>query len=144
MISETKGHRFRQVRANIQKIVDITKSTSSWLVYCLAHPLAKGPLWDKIKEIDGLLDRTLVVISAASLRSAKYYVREQAAQETIALDLARSFSSSEFESLMKCKHVVVRFDYDSVFHWEKGKDDFDNYLRPFDGGPRTNPDSYGT
>jgi ATPase family associated with various cellular activities (AAA) len=144
VISETKDHKFRQVPDNATLVKILTTSPKSWLVFCMASPLGEGALWNTIKKSGELLQRTLVIISAASLRSGRLYVREQAAQETIAFELAVKFQNPNIQDLINCGHIVVRFDYDSAFHFEKGKVTFDNYLRPFEGGPQTNPGRYGT
>jgi len=153
VISETEKHPFRNLEKNVEFVKNIANSETSYLVFCMAHPLGKGQLWNMVKKNKQLVDRTLVVISAASLRAGELYVREQAAQETIALELARKFEKPEIQDLNTCPHIVVRFDYDSVFHYDTrkkycandtGQGCFDNYLRPFEGGPQTNPGRYGT
>jgi ATPase family associated with various cellular activities (AAA) len=153
VISETENHPFRSVKENVEFVKKIASLKNSYLVFFMAHPLGEGALWNMIKENKDLVDRTLVVISAASLRAGGLYVREQAAQETIARELARKFVKTKIQDLNECPHIVVRFDYDSVFHYDTRKkyceNDtvegcFDNYLRPFEGGPQTNPGRYGT
>ncbi|MGH7750154.1 MAG: hypothetical protein ACREQ5_36110, partial [Candidatus Dormibacteria bacterium] len=109
-------------------------------------------LWEAIKKKNGgLLNRTLVVLSAASLRSAGFYIDQQAAQETIAEDLVRWLKSSKDFPLDKDfalpAHLIVRFDFDTVFHFcfdsTQNNSKIDIYSRPFHVDPQSNEDLYG-
>ena len=160
VVNETRGHDFYETGLK-DSFLDYflpNGNDNTWLVYHMANPSSQdkkkeNDLWKRIKEKKkNHLKQTLVVVSAASLRSAGFYVDQQAALETIAEDPLRWLKSSndfpikELEKLPA--HLIVRCDYDSVIHFyslneQDSRRKLHIYSRPFEGNPQSNEALYG-
>jgi hypothetical protein len=142
-VIDDANHNFRHLSVCDEIVRKL--ATFDLLVLSMAFPLVEGRLWEEIERSDTLLERTVVVISAAALRSHGANIRDSGALETIAYDLAHYATSQDIlPKLMKCQHVLVRFRVGGVTHFCKAKPDkFSYYFLPSSVGPESKPNQYG-
>ncbi|KAI7196030.1 hypothetical protein D0869_04797 [Hortaea werneckii] len=117
-----------------------------YIIHHMTRPLARGPLWDMIRNgpmtRDGVPepDYLAVVIDADDLRAEGIALSKSLSWEATAEDFIRNLGSNgRLDTLVTCPNLIVRFGNEGVIH-HRGREAVDPKLyyhpRRMEGGQR--------
>lgn len=105
-----------------------------YIIHHMTRPLARGPLWDIIRNgpmtRDGVPepDYLAVVIDADDLREEGIALSQSLSWEATAEDFVRNLGSNgRLDTLVTCPNLIVRFGIEGVIH-HRGRDAVDPRL----------------
>jgi hypothetical protein len=115
--------------ASVQPALDfLEKVKPQFIVHYMTRPLAKGPLWDIIRNgplnRDGIpqLDNLAVIVDADDLRAEGISLSRALSWEKTAEDFVRNLGSKgRLDTLVTCPNLIVRFGNEGVIH-HRGRD----------------------
>jgi hypothetical protein len=86
-----------------------------WIVLKMSHPVANGSLWNNLIERFG--SRLICLVSASKLRQNKQcgYISRGLSWQSTVEDMRRQLLENPgFESLSRCRHLIVTFSVDGA------------------------------
>lgn len=84
-------------------------SGNTWYVLKMAHPVAQGPLWNRL--IETVPDRLIVVMTVNDLRRQEVQISRQLSWERTAQDVFWELTyNNGVQRLSDCAHTIVSFD----------------------------------
>ncbi|HEY2870809.1 MAG TPA: hypothetical protein VGJ56_02760 [Reyranella sp.] len=126
LVLDDSGNGFRDAAEFWKEYLETAKPR--WLVLKMARPLAKGPMWDRVRQgplnDEGKPDpqRLVIVLNAEDLREEGYGLTRPLTWERTAEEFAHEVKHRPaFKPLRDCAHLIVRFDCDGVIHYCGGK-----------------------
>jgi hypothetical protein len=89
-----------------------------WIILKMAHPVAKGKLWDYLYQHNA--SRLIVVVPVNDLRRTKVRISRQLSWERTVQDLVWELTyNPKITALCRCAHVVISFESAGTFWYAR-------------------------
>lgn len=125
------GESFRDIEPALDFL---QRARPRYIIHHMTRPLARGPLWDMIRNgpmtRDGVPepDYLAVVVDADDLRAEGIALSRALSWEATAEDFVRNLGSNgRLDTLVTCPNLIVRFGTEGVIH-HRGRDAVDPKL----------------
>lgn len=114
---------------DVEPALDLLRETKhKWLIYHMTFPLAKGRLWDVVRNgplvSEGVPepDRLAVIVDAEDLRAEGVVLSRSLdlSWEATAEDFVRNLGIGHLDTLVTCPNLIVRFGNEGVI-WHRGR-----------------------
>lgn len=112
-------------------------NNANYIIHKMSRPLAKGNLWNGIKNNPNLI----VVIIVDDLRERGLRISKSLSWERTAYDVFKEMEKikknnngryPELKEILNCNNLIIRFGTDGAIHYQKEKDGESSYFLYFD------------